>query len=287
MRQETNTVGRPIFFIAHSLGGLVCANSLSRQHDLDTLSQEVVDNTCGTIFLGTPFQGSPKAAWAKIAENILRVFGDSNDKTIRDLDKDSTKLKQISIDFHMLLRKRLESPGAKPIQVACFFETSTTKVALGLIKVKTDIGHIVTEESATLMGYKPMPINADHRTMCKFAHHQLPGYVDVTGILKTMVSNLDKGKDELDRDDRVMITFGDVKQGDDVVNYGIVAGHIIGTTKDAHRLEVSNVIVHSPGDLDNQAAMQPFEPLQAFPVFLDNGGDGEVPASRQSFLQAL
>jgi protein SERAC1 len=181
---------RPIIFVAHSLGGLVCANALASHYGSDAYGEEVVENTCGTIFLGTPFKGSDKAAWAKMAERVLGMFGDSNDQTIKDLDKRSTKLQQISVDFHMLLQKRYASKELRPIQVACFFEQKTT--AKTWRKVKKDLGQIVTADSATLAGYKPIGISADHITMCKFPDVQTPGYKDVTGMMKLMISNLDK-----------------------------------------------------------------------------------------------
>lgn len=187
---------RPIFFIAHSLGGLVCANGLSSHHGSDARSQEVVNHTRGVIFLGTPFQGSSKVTWAKMAEKFLGLFSDSNNQTIKDLDKDSSKLKQVSTSFHMLLQARYASRHPKPIQVACFFETKSTTKKVGLIK--KDLGQIVTVESATLAGCKAIPINADHRTMCKFPDNETTGYIDVTGMLKVMISNLDKDADELE-----------------------------------------------------------------------------------------
>lgn len=149
---------RPIIFVAHSLGGLVVANGLASQSGSNEQRQEVISSTCGTIFLGTPFKGSGKAAWAGLAEKILGMLSDSNDQIIKDLDTKSTRLQQISSDFHLLLQQRYESKDLNAIQVACFFETQTT-----IFKKKKDLGLIVTKESAAIAGYKPMPIHADHR----------------------------------------------------------------------------------------------------------------------------
>ncbi|KAF4625704.1 hypothetical protein G7Y89_g12459 [Cudoniella acicularis] len=190
IRRETHTESRPIFFITHSLGGLVCANVLSSHHGSDAQSQGVVNHTRGVIFLGTPFQGSSKVTWAKMAEKFLGLFSNSNNQTINDLDKDSSKLKQISTDFHMFLRERYASRHPKPIQVACFYETMSTTKKLG--PLRKDLGQIVTAESATLTRYKAIPINANHCAMCKFPDNETTGYIDVTGMLKVMISNLDK-----------------------------------------------------------------------------------------------
>jgi len=230
---------RPIFFIAHSLGGLVCANGLSRRSGPDDSSQKVIDNTCGMIFLGTPFQGSSAVTWAKLGEKFFRLFGDSSDQTIKDLDKDSIKLKDISRDFHLLLRERCEPKASKPIQVACFVETKSTivKGPLG----KKDLGRIVEAESATLAGYRPIPINADHRSMCKFTDEETTGYIDLTGTLKSMIANVDKDTDQF-KVQPTGISLGDVRHGDYGVNYGIVSGHVVGTTRDAVNQTVQHTV---------------------------------------------
>jgi len=213
VRRETNTVclfkarqplehyadafklSLPIIFVAHSLGGLVVANALAGNYGSDAQGEEIVENTCGAIFLGTPFKGSDKAVWAKMAKRVLGMFGDSTDQTIRDLDKRSAKLQQISINFHMLLQKRYASKDLRPIQVACFFEQKTTSKTWW--KVKSNLGQIVSADSATLAGYKPIGISANHITMCKFPDVETPGYKDVTGKMKLMISNLDKKTEDM------------------------------------------------------------------------------------------
>ncbi|KAM3084414.1 hypothetical protein ACMFMG_001481 [Clarireedia jacksonii] len=239
IRRETDTANRPIFFIVHSLGGLVTANGLSVRYGSDSQGQSVVDNTRGVIFLGTPFKGSSKAVWAKMAERFLGLFSDSNDQIIKDLDKDSTKLQAISHDFHVLLQERYASKELKPIQIACFFETKHTEKKLGKLKGKKDLGQIVTADSATLAGYKPIAINADHLAMCKFQDAQTDGYVSVTEMLKLMISKLDEDYDKLKNDGRTSIQLGDIENRVST-NYGYVGGHMVGMTKDANRVVVSH-----------------------------------------------
>ncbi|KAH9206212.1 SesB protein [Leptodontidium sp. 2 PMI_412] len=237
--RQHGTATRPIIFIAHSLGGLVTANGLASDYTSDAQGQEVVNHTCGAIFLGTPFKGSSKAPWATLAEKVLGIFGDSNDQTIQDLDKSSKKLQQISVDFLKLLQTRFSSKELRPIQVACFFETKSTIKSWK--KIKKDLGQIVTSESASLPGYKPIGINATHSLMCKFSDDQDQGYIDVTGAIKLMISNLDKKKEDLKNSAQAVITFGDFKQGDRVINIGgYVTGPIVGTTENAVTMSLSN-----------------------------------------------
>jgi hypothetical protein len=245
-RRETNTESRPIIFVAHSLGGLVVANGLSSQAGPNEQRQEVVDNTCGTIFMGTPFGGSEKAIWANLAEKFLGLFVDSNDQTIKDLDKKSKKLASVSEEFHKLLARRYNTQDLNPIQVACFFETVKTTKNVG---VKKDLGIIVSKQSASLAGSDPMGINEDHCSMCKFENAHSTGYVDVTDTIKLMMDNWDKKKDDRESNNgRINITLGDVKQGHGVLNYGgIVQGHVVGTTKDAVNQVVSNLFSSGNG----------------------------------------
>lgn len=201
MLTRSRKTTRPIIFVAHSLGGFVTANGLASDYSTDTQGQEVVDNTCGAIFLGTPFKGSSKAQWAIMAERILGVFKDSSDLTIQDLDKSSVKLQQISKEFIKILMDRYASKegNLRPIQVACFFEAKDTKKGIKVMgkTITKNWGQIVTSDSASLPGYKPISIKANHSLMSKFADDQDQGYLDVTGAMKLMISNLDKKKEDL------------------------------------------------------------------------------------------
>jgi len=238
-RRDTQTSTRPIIFVAHSLGGLVVANSLAAKYNTDAQGKEVVDCTYGTIFLGTPFKGSDKAPWAEVARRLLSMFGDSTDQTIKDLDKRSKKLQQISIDFHMVLQQRLSAKDLKPIQVACFFEEIKTSKTWW--RIKKDLGHIVTADSATLVGYKQVGINADHVTMCRYPNAETSGYKLVTGKIKEMIANFKKSTDQLKREGGTVITFGDVNMGDNAVNIGgYISGIIMGTTENAVNMSLVN-----------------------------------------------
>ncbi|KAF2265052.1 SesB protein [Lojkania enalia] len=196
VRRDTQTPTRPIIFVAHSLGGLVVANSLVGKYGTDAQGQEVINHTYGTVFFGTPFKSSDKAPVAEIARKVLKMFGDTNDQTIRDLDKRSEKLQKISNDFHSLLEERLSSNDLKPIQVACFFEEIKTTRTFFKVFEK-DLGHIVTADSATLAGCKQFGINATHQMMCRFSNVENAGYKLVTGKIKEMISNFNKSKAQL------------------------------------------------------------------------------------------
>lgn len=79
--------------------------------------------------------------------------------------------------------------------MACFYETKSTSKTWK--KIKKDLGQIVTGESASLPGYKPIAVQASHSMMCKFVDDQDQGYRDVTGAIKMMIANLEKKREDL------------------------------------------------------------------------------------------
>jgi len=238
-RRDTSTSSRPILFVCHSLGGLVVSNALSSKYDGDDQGQKVIDHTCGTIFLGTPFKGSSKATWAEMGRRVLDWVGDTNASTIQDLNQRSEKLQQISIKFQLLVQSRATSSSLKPIQVACFFEAMKTKRSL--LNVKKDLGFIVTAASATLVGYKEVGIDADHVGMCRFYSEDQAGYKLVTGKIKEMIANLEKSNAELTKEGQTVVNIGDVNMGRENLNIGgFIMGVVVGTTENAVNNTLNN-----------------------------------------------
>ncbi|KAH7355492.1 hypothetical protein BKA66DRAFT_475497 [Pyrenochaeta sp. MPI-SDFR-AT-0127] len=232
-RRVSKTSNRPIIFVAHSLGGLVVANALAGKYETDAQGKGVVDHTYGALFLGTPFKGSAKAPWATMARQVFAwMGGDTNDQTINDLDKRSKKLQSISVDFHMLLQSRLASKELKPIQIACFFEEIAT------IKKKKNVGLIVTADSATLVGYPQIGINANHTAMCRYVSADTTAYQLVTGKIKEMIDNFSKSTDEVMKNGT---TVANVTMGNNNLNLGgYLTGVIMGTTENAVNLNLNN-----------------------------------------------
>jgi len=181
MRDLSETTTRPIIFVAHSLGGLVVANALVLgQNSPDQHINNIAKYTRGIVFLGTPHEGSSKAKWAMVGERLLRSFKSTSQTNIKDLEEDSEKLSELGKMFPELLRRRGESrePGSK-IEVACFFEGQ-----------QSPIGVIVSETSASVAGYRPVSILADHQNMCKFASANNAGYKRVSGTLARWTKEL-------------------------------------------------------------------------------------------------
>ncbi|KAF2787747.1 hypothetical protein K505DRAFT_379390 [Melanomma pulvis-pyrius CBS 109.77] len=159
---------RPIVFIAHSLGGLVCEEALNLSNRRQDLAS-ILPNTLGVIFMGTPHGGSHLASWGTTVARYVNVFRGTNRDILRNLQPGSSDLHRTEEDFqHMLRREDIK------LRIYCFYEA---------LKMNDTIGKIVERESAVLPAFDNCSIDANHRTMTKFSGRADAGYGQVRGVL--------------------------------------------------------------------------------------------------------
>jgi pimeloyl-ACP methyl ester carboxylesterase len=167
--QRAKVGQRPIVFVAHSLGGLVCEEALN----LSTKRQDLADilpNTLGIIFMGTPHGGSHLANWGSTVAKYVNVFRGTNREILGNLQPGSSDLLRTEEDFQHTLRR-----DDVKLMIYCFYEA---------LKMNDIIGKVVEREAAILHGYDNCSINADHRTMTKFTGRADAGYGQVRGVLE-------------------------------------------------------------------------------------------------------
>jgi protein SERAC1 len=157
--------GRPLIFVAHSLGGLVCKETilLSRDNPERHL-RKIFKCTKGIIFMGTPHTGSCMANWAKIPASALGIVKSTNISLLNILETDDQLLESNQVKFLAMIRDLREDN--RRLEVTCFFEVLPLPV----------VGKVVPKESATFAGYNPISIHANHRDMVKFASAGETGY---------------------------------------------------------------------------------------------------------------
>ncbi|RSM05386.1 hypothetical protein CDV31_009624 [Fusarium ambrosium] len=93
-------------------------------------TKNVAEMTRGILFLGTPHEGSDLAKWADLFAIFLGIEkGSGAQKNIKFLMKDSTKLRELSENLAVLLRRRNESGDPmQKINVVCFWEERPMKI---------------------------------------------------------------------------------------------------------------------------------------------------------------
>lgn len=178
-RTSSSASHRPIVFVAHSLGGLVCKEAvlLSRNNPEPHL-RLIFEHTKGVLFMGTPHRGSWMAQWARIPATALGIVKSTNDTLLKVLRTDDMYLESVQDRFWSMVREQ-RSVG-RGFEVTSFFEERPLPVA----------GMVVPKESATLEGYNTMSVNADHRSMVKFASENESGFKRLLGELMRWKSQI-------------------------------------------------------------------------------------------------
>lgn len=83
--------------------------------------QNILYQTRGIIFLGTPHHGSGLAKWAKLLSQSMGIIKQTNTDVIRVLKRDSEVLARVQDSFHTMV-KACKQDGLEPIQITCFYE---------------------------------------------------------------------------------------------------------------------------------------------------------------------
>lgn len=166
---------RPIIFIAHSLGGLVCEEALLICRDGEANLEKVFQSTRGIIFMGTPHSGADLADWGRTLATYLKVIRQTNSTIVGVLQRKSEVLSAVQQRFQQSLLK----PDTH-IRIYCFFEE----------KAVVGVGIIVPEQSAVLSQYPNQSIPANHMEMTKFSGSDDIGYQRVLSRVQDSIELL-------------------------------------------------------------------------------------------------
>ena len=185
-RVDARALGRPLIFVAHSLGGIVCKEAIVKSRSPvaggDDL-RDIYKSLVGIAFLGTPHRGAALAHLGSISVASLGVLINSTNKKLLDVLRFNSVLNERThTNFSGALdeRKNGEVNGtAKEIKVACFYEAHTM-----------DFGKVVVEmKSAKLDNAYSVAIDANHRNMAKFASAEDSNFKRLEKQLKKWVND--------------------------------------------------------------------------------------------------
>jgi len=194
---------RPIIFVCHSLGGLVCqdalvASRLRPEAHLRSISVQ----TRGILFLGTPHHGSDLARWAEKLAAAVSNIKRTNRRIVEVLKRDSEVLARVQHSFHTMIRSRAQD-NLPPIDITCFFEELPLP-GVGMVcrtyllaKVVLTWRQIVPRESAVLPGYVAIGIRNHHRDMTKFDGPEDHSFIALSGELSRWIGAPIAARDEV------------------------------------------------------------------------------------------
>jgi WD40 repeat protein/pimeloyl-ACP methyl ester carboxylesterase len=180
LKRDGNT---PIIFIGHSMGGLVIKKAyLLAQQEARGIAERI---KC-MFFLATPHRGSDSAS---LLNNLLSASGVlSARQYVTDLGRNSLSLQIINDEFKKY---------ANDVELWSFYETVKTRLGLK--------SAIIVERDSAVLGYgseRSQPLNADHRSVCKFESPEESDFVTVRNALVTAVEDVLKNVSSSKNDER-------------------------------------------------------------------------------------
>lgn len=155
-RWSADEMNNPIFFICHSLGGIVCKQALLLAQSQPYYTN-IFEKTSSILFFGCPHRGSRVASWGTVFANVINTttFHKPVQKgLLNDLSFSSQILADISTAFKEI---------ASDIDIKTFYETAI------MLPLK---GPVVERDSAILglPTEQTIPVAANHREMVRFAN---------------------------------------------------------------------------------------------------------------------
>lgn len=154
---------RPIAIVAHSLGGLLAKQMLRTGLEADDADWTAIAEAIRLIlFLATPHSGSSVAS---ILTFMLPRLASQYTKT---LQSGNAQLDELNGSYKTAAQKQ-------NIETVAYYETFKTKGALIVAKESADPG---------ISGVNPIPIDADHASICKPVNRDAPVYLSVLRKLR-------------------------------------------------------------------------------------------------------
>jgi hypothetical protein len=176
-REKDETDERPIFFVAHCLGGLVCKDALVKAGNSQEFRfQRISKATRGVAFLGTPHRGADVDPWLKALVYSLQNQQtlDVNQDIVEVLRPDSEVLGLIESDFGNMIR------GNHDLKLCCFVAE----------RQHEQYDMTVPSHSGIMPDRNFMTIASDHIGMTKFEDESDSGFVAVSGELRQWMKDV-------------------------------------------------------------------------------------------------
>ncbi|KAL9071165.1 MAG: hypothetical protein Q9157_005560 [Trypethelium eluteriae] len=170
VRVEREIVNKdPIFFVAHSLGGIVAL----RRSKLCRMQTKLI------VFLGTPHRGSGSVGWGEIAPNIAGMaLQESNKDIVQTLAVNSEVLDNIHEEFTGIVQELR-------IKIHSFQEAQGVSGMKGLDRKVVD--PFSSKLDLPLSIETVETIDANHMQMARCSGKTDPRYLAICGVLQRFV----------------------------------------------------------------------------------------------------
>ncbi|KZL70980.1 ankyrin repeat protein [Colletotrichum tofieldiae] len=183
VQEDMTQNARPVIFLCHSLGGIVCKQALVFAHEDGHLFAKLLQSIGGIVFLGTPHRGSAIATFASVVGRIINTSmatasvgmrpGPIRTDLLEQLHHDSEALQEVSL----AVRNRL-----RDMRVVSFYETEPTPPLSSLIVDRTSSLLEIPDEEI-------IPLYVNHRDLCRFPG-ETPSYEAVSHALRRTAIHL-------------------------------------------------------------------------------------------------
>ncbi len=173
--QQQDILTRPRIFITHSLGGLIVKQTLSSACDYintNHIMRELIGQTKGIAFLGTPHQGSDLA---NLQETFARIITASH---LLDANAIITELRSDNTNTQLDRLRKWYSQNAKSlgIETKAFYEIQETNIPIIGRRIVVDR----YSSDPSVEGCMPTAVNqADHFSLVKPHNQQNVVYIGV------------------------------------------------------------------------------------------------------------
>ncbi|KAF8458837.1 hypothetical protein BGX38DRAFT_1293344, partial [Terfezia claveryi] len=162
----------PIILIGHSMGGLVSKQAYIIGRNNPQNFARITLAIKAMLFLATPHAGS---SHSKALNKLLgMVPSKGRQQYVGDLNISSVTIRTIDELFR-------GSMGG--LMLASLYEVFPLKIAPLYSKMIVEKHHAILG----VLGEIVRPMDANHRTICKFSSQQDPNYIAVVNVLRTLV----------------------------------------------------------------------------------------------------
>ena len=161
---------RPIGFVCHSLGGLLVKEILRLANEFNHASwKTIAEQTRFIVFLSTPHSGTNMPNWINYIGKLLRTS-----VSVRELEASNPQLLQLNNWYR-------SNAGQLKIKTYVFFENLPTHGILVVNEASADPG---------ITGVQPIPLDADHSTICKLDKKSGHVYERISQLLYETLSSI-------------------------------------------------------------------------------------------------